>query len=67
MCHTYPIIDTLDQLYSNTWEFVNQHMQSGIAINLAALARSRIMLHLNFRAGSTQPARQRYGPLSNTH
>lgn len=47
--------------------FVNQHMQSGIAINLVALARSRIMLHLNFRAGSTEPACQRYSLLSNTH
>lgn len=43
--------------------FVNQHMQSGIAINPAGLARSRIMLHLNFKAGSSQ----RYNLLSNTH
>lgn len=30
-------------------------MQSGIAINLAALARSRIMLHLNFSPARSLP------------
>lgn len=42
-------------LYILSAVFVNQHMQNGIAINLAALARSRIMLHLNFSPARSVP------------